>query len=68
MPEKMLWSSEALEISAETLASALEKYLERKPTLKELIRFKNYVEIDVSEWLKTNTRRFVREKLINKIH
>ena len=64
----MLWSAESIEIFAETLSLALEKYLERKPTLEELIRFKNYVEIDVTEWLKTNARRFVRENLINKIH
>lgn len=50
-----------IQIPDADLKDHLENVLDRKPTRKELQHFKNYLLIDVPQWLIDNAKAFIRD-------
>ena len=52
-----------IKIKSADLRDALEERLDRKPKPVELMRFRDFVEDDIYEFLKDNAKSFVRDHM-----
>jgi len=50
-------------ITGADIKEALFNELERLPTEEEMTAFKEYLGLDVGEWLKENARSFIRDRI-----
>lgn len=48
-----------MHITQREIAEALADMLGRRPTAKELSKFKKYLALDIPQWLKDNAKSFV---------
>jgi len=52
----------AITIARTDIKDALADELGRSPTRKEMSAFKDYLDLDIGQWLKDNARSFRRDK------
>jgi len=53
------------EVTLDDMKDVLTSYLDREPTEKELELFKDYLEVDIPQWLIDNAKHWVKEVLPN---